>query len=790
MKHQDSINIYEINDLLESFLAISRSLNPSKTAEAFLRLINHYFGIPFGAIWYQAPRQLSYQLIGKLPFANFHLPEITDPSPEVVQSEVLKMLKLQDEQHLEVQRLGKRTVLMLLHSPNIQSEHLRLAITALHHGLQNTWQHQQLGLQIQNLQKQAQETINAFEALPVAVAVLDKDMRYLAANAKWHEDYQLKGDIVGKSHYEIFPEIPPHWKAIHHRCLKEGIAEHCEAEKFIREDKSELWIRWDVKPWYNTQKTVQGLVMLTEVITKRRQKEEALRLSKLRAEEANQAKEQFLANISHEIRTPINAILGLSYLLNRQALDAPSQEYVQALRVSGEHLLAIINDVLDMSKIEAGKITLEHIGFRLKDLIEEVSYTLRYKAEEKGIGLFYELDRHIPPILIGDPVRLKQILLNLVNNAIKFTDKGLIEIECRLKENQGKEQLIQFKVIDTGKGIDPDKIEQIFESFVQEDNSINRHYGGTGLGLSISQKLVNLMGGNLQVRSRKSTGTTFFFEIYLSEGAEEHLPQSDKVEVQSLNLKGLKVLLVEDHDINQLLGKTLLEEQGIITTLAENGKEALLKVEQERFDLILMDIQMPVMNGEEASKIIRKQLKIDTPIIALTAHAIKGESEKYLNSGMNDYVNKPFEPEELYLKIAQHSNRQPKTPVVKPQSKAKVANTNRLYQITSLKKMLEGNEAMVERMLNIFVEKTPKLLEDLSHAYQEKDLESLASIAHKLKSSLDLMKIQSLYQDIRSLEKLARDRDYSPEIEHYLNRVRDISQQAISQIRKDFFEKD
>ena len=488
----------------------------------------------------------------------------------------------------------------------------------------------------------------------------------------------------------------------------------------------------------------EAQLVLIRDITTYKQQEEELRQAKQRAEEASHAKELFLASVSHEIRTPMNAIMGMSYLLEKTILTPQQKIYNDTIKVSAENLLIIINDILDMSKISAGKMTLESVGFKLTNLIENLGNTIRYRAEEKGIGLFTEIDRRITPILLGDPLRLNQILLNLVSNAIKFTDKGQVEIECKLLESTQATHTIQFKVIDSGKGIDKNKLEKIFEAFSQEDESISREYGGTGLGLSISKNLVHLFGSKLEVESTKSTGTTFAFTLELGIGDQEDLPQKQQeINITKVrkHLEELRVLLVEDHEMNLFVATSILAQWGIKPDIALNGKEALKRIRQYKYDIVLMDIQMPIMGGIEATKIIRKDIKSDVIIVALTANAIKTDIDKYLSVGMNKHLAKPFEPSAL-LNI-----------MVETIVTTKKMDT--IYNLPKVRQMFDYNEAIVKKMLALFVEKTPQMLQQLEEAYAQKRYVVVSQIAHKLKSSVKTLGADILGIELQTLEEVA-----------------------------------
>jgi PAS domain S-box-containing protein len=387
-------------------------------------------------------------------------------------------------------------------------------------------------------------------------------------------------------------------------------------------------------------------------ITPRKQNERLLELSRLSAEQANQAKSTFLAAMSHEIRTPMNAVYGIVRLL-AEAPHLPGQEDLhQRLIASSESLLAIINDILDFSKIEAGLMILETIPFELSEVFRRVVSQMEVKANQKSLILFHALDERIAPVLEGDPVRLGQILLNLVSNAIKFTEKGQVGIFCRLVEENAGTNTIHFSVTDTGIGIAPDRLNRIFESYEQEADSTSRRYGGTGLGLTISRQLVERMGGRLSVESEKNRGSVFHFTIKLSRNLEKTVAALGKeMVIDPEKLRGRRVLIVEDNEMNRFVARSILAKWNMDIHQVGDGKQAVEFLTQNDCDVVLMDKQMPVMGGVEATRYIREIMKSDVPIIALTADAVIEVVQECLAAGMNDYITKPFDPALLYGKI-------------------------------------------------------------------------------------------------------------------------------------------
>lgn len=399
-----------------------------------------------------------------------------------------------------------------------------------------------------------------------------------------------------------------------------------------KKDGSYIWVQWNCQP----DPAAGQMFAIAYDITPLKEKNAALH-------EAIHHKDIFLSNMSHEIRTPMNAIIGFSDLMERTELGPTQREYLDAISVAGNNLLAIINDILDLSKIEAGKIDLESKPLELKKVIQDAIKLSQSKAEEKGLRLRASLDMNAPEYIMGDPTRLHQILVNLISNAVKFTNQGGVTVEVEVRDRDEEHADLCFKVTDTGIGISEEDQERIFNRFEQARQPKEVLFGGTGLGLSIVKMLVELHGGRVELESQPGQGTTFSCYLRLPLAQSPEKPKATDVDTNStLKLSGVRILLAEDNKLNQKLGSFALKNNGAIVEFAEDGEAAVEMAQKQAYDIILMDLQMPKMNGYEATKQIRKTVEAETPIIACTAHSLVGERMKCIEAGMNDYISKPY----------------------------------------------------------------------------------------------------------------------------------------------------
>lgn len=417
-----------------------------------------------------------------------------------------------------------------------------------------------------------------------------------------------------------------------------------------------VWALVSAAPLKDEEGNFTGTVGIHFDISQRKEMEREIIEAREEAEVALKTREQFLANISHEIRTPMNGIIGISHLLESTPLQDQQKDYVSAIHQSAQSLLVVINDVLDLAKIQSGKFTIDPVDFDLPKFLWPLERTMHEAAAVKDVQFNIDLDPAIPRIMHADSTRLNQVLTNLCSNAIKFTSEGSVELKIDLVHVEDDISTLRFAVTDTGIGIDASKLDQIFDQFTQADASVTRNFGGTGLGLAIAKQIVGLMNGQIGVESDPGKGSKFEFIIPVV--MKDVAPEDGKApEAKNKDLKSAQILLVEDNEVNQLVAKTLLEQWNAEVVVAANGVIALEALSEREYDIVLMDMQMPVMGGVEATKEARITMQLGLPIIALTANAMKEERTRCLEAGMDDYISKPFDPEILYSKILKHTAR-------------------------------------------------------------------------------------------------------------------------------------
>lgn len=636
----------------------------------------------------------------------------------------------------------------------------------------------------QNLEKVSAETHDLYNNAPCGYHSLDKDGYFIAINqTELNWIGYRREEVIGKLRFtdvlddasaetvkRRFPQFKKNGE------LREVRLNMISKEGFI------LPVSLSAIAIYNEQDEYVSSRSTVFDVSEQEKIEDELRDAKRLADQSAHVKEQFLANMSHEIRTPINAVIGFTNLLQKTSLTAEQEHFVHLVQSASESLLTIINDILDISKIEAGMLRIEKSPFSLRGLCSSLETMFHHKVREKRLSLSIFIQENIPDTLTGDAVRLTQILVNLISNAIKFTQEGGISIVIiPIKETESNVRL-RFSVKDSGIGIPTDKLDSIFDRFEQGETNTTRKYGGTGLGLSIVKNLIHLQHGNISVKSEAGSGTEFLFELEY-----EILPMTDSQKdgrhfelTESGNglFEGVKILAVEDNQMNQLLMKHTFQGWNLNFELAENGQQAIDKLQRDKYDLVLLDIQMPVMDGYIAAKTIRHELKSNIPIIAMTAHAMAGEREKCLSHGMNDYISKPIQEKELLGLIKKYLARQKHSFEF---LKASLHNIN----LDFLYDLVMGNSAFLNNIIRQFLNQFPGEMDALKEAIDKKNVKQIGSLAHHIQSTVSVFgRNTPFFQQLEKMEKLAHAKSSPVTLSAEFNKLDDYRQLVLKEINQ------
>ncbi len=593
-----------------------------------------------------------------------------------------------------------------------------------------------------------------------------------------------ESELLGKKANEVF--LPPEFastmkqQAIDRMKGKAGIYEI----QIFKKDGSRIWVMISGAPIYNQWGKIIGTIGIHYDISAQKKMQEELQRAKQQAEVAQEAEKQFLANMSHEIRTPLNAVIGMTHLLYDTKLSKDQKNYLDILKSSSEILRSLINDVLDISKLRAGKMEVHPKEFDIAGLLRTMQQTFLLKLEGKPVEVEADIDPRLDTLVVGDDLLLNQILNNLLGNAEKFTEAGKIGLKALLKERKGPNLLVRFEIFDTGIGIPEHKLDLIFQSFRQVDGDIKRRYGGTGLGLSIVKNLVEIQGGEIKVESVLGEGTVFHFELeYLDTGIKTTGLSKEHKKVHADFAGDCKVLIVEDNSMNRRYLSTLLNKWNIQNKMAMNGREGVEMAQQEQYDLIFMDIQMPEMDGYEATINIRNTANPnqETPIVALTASAMLSRKDKAFHVGMSDYVSKPFTPEQILPVLERHLgaknlglNQAAQEVVNDLPATADAADAKQGasgLDLEQLKELYGDDHEYAYDMFDAFKEKMRDEYPQLAVLFQEKNWEALSKLAHKLKPAFPMVGLTALETDFHQLEEESKAGVSAQELEPIINRI-------------------
>jgi len=642
----------------------------------------------------------------------------------------------------------------------------------------------------QNRKQQQFQLQSILEHTTSIIYIKDLQGKYLVANKRFLEVLQVSNEqVIGNDDYHFSSiEQADYFASLDQEVIK--TRKPIEVEQVIAGKDGPINLLLVKFPLFDQYNNIFGISGIATDISERTLYHKELIAARQSAEYAKLLQEQFLANMSHEIRTPMNGIQGMTNLLLETVLDGQQKKYATIIKRSVNNLLVIINDILDFSKIQAGKLSIENIGFDVREVLQSLDSMFAHRLKKKHLEMFFQIDSSVPDFLSGDSYRLNQILVNLVGNAIKFTESGKITIGVQMIEQKVGKSIIRFSIKDTGIGIPAEKIASVFESFAQAGADVSRKYGGTGLGLSISKQLIELQNGKIWVESILGEGSEFCFEIPYEQAAADTV--SGLLRIQDLDfsklLEGKKVLIAEDNYVNQVLIEHVLQNAGIITTIVNYGKEAIAKLNSKNdFDLVLMDLQMPIMDGYKTTRFIRQQLEINIPIIAMTATAMKGELEKCLEVGMTDYMSKPFEFIDLYKKICQVLQIKVVSDEFKDAKLITVESAfeHKLYDLSFLSGITKKNELMAILKPLIGNLQTETALMEI--ALENAAWAELKALAHKIKGSVGFLKADRLFQTLENIENLSKDLDRKS-ISADMIIVKTLSEEIVRQLKLEFAE--
>ncbi len=656
-------------------------------------------------------------------------------------------------------------------------------------------------LAAQETQRQRALMTALINSIPDMVVYRDPDGVHLGCNGAFAELAGMKQeDLVGHTAAQLFPKARADIINSRDRIVFESLCKDSIEDKVYYPDGRTAFMETIRSPLRDAKGKLLGIVAIGRDVTARKKAQEEMRRAKDLAEEATRMKTDFLANMSHEIRTPMNAVIGMSHLALKTDLTPRQRDYISKVQSSGQHLLGIINDILDFSKVEAGKVAIEQAGFSLDQVLQGVADVIADRAVAKGLELVFDVPADVPRRLVGDSLRVGQILINYANNAVKYTERGSVVISARVVERDAESVLLRLSVTDTGIGLSQEQQSRLFQSFQQADTSTTRKYGGTGLGLAISKKLASLMGGDVGVESESGRGSTFWFTARLSldtsPPAAAHQPPatttgssgaSDPVSTDAADLeavRGARILLVEDNEINQHVAREILQDAGFVVDVAENGLIALDMVQAGAYDLLLMDMQMPVMDGVTATVEIKGMPAFaDLPVVAMTANALQRDRDRCMQAGMVDFITKPIDPEHLvgvllkWLRPMARVAAQPAapiSPIASPTSRDPIdalKNVRGLDYALGLQRMA-GKQSLYLAMLRRYVDGQKSCAADILDSLESADWICAERLAHTAKGLAGNIGADALARQAAALEEAIREQHPLGDVLHQLTTFR------------------
>ncbi len=633
------------------------------------------------------------------------------------------------------------------------------------------------------------------ENMELGLLEVDNDGNIVTAYPRFCEMIgYTQEELIGKKAVKTL--LPKEYYAVLNNQINERAAGRSGVYEvqMIKKDGERIWALISGVPIFDISGNVTGALGIHYDISNQKKLQHELEFARQKAEAAQEAEKQFLANMSHEIRTPLNAIIGMSHLLHDTSPSEEQKEYLTILKNSAEMLRMLISDVLDISKIRSGKLEIQQKEFDVVGMVRSLAKSVQLRLNDRPLSIEVKIDDRLENTVIGDDLLLNQILTNLIGNAEKFTSEGKIEITVKVKAKVANHFLLEFIVADTGIGIPEDKLGLIFQTFRQVDGDIKRKFGGTGLGLSITKQLIELQGGSIEVQSELGKGSKFIFNLpYKDSGNKISVKEYSVPTLSNIQTAEIKVLVVEDNYMNRKYISTLLKKWNITYSMANDGKEGFEMAQKEKFDIIFMDVQMPVMDGYESTIAIRnsKNMNADTCIIALTASAMLSQKDKAFQAGMNDYLSKPFTPDQIVEKIQKYCSSEKKGTAKTDEDDSNTEGGaffkfNKRLDAKLLEELYFNDWDYVREMFKIFIENTVPEYSTLQNAFVAEDWEEVRRLAHKIKPTFSMVGLSDIEALMLELEHSAKNRVPKEELEEIFGKIEAVLPQGIEAVESDF----